>query len=416
MNIPFRPMLSAMSRHKATAFLLAAQIALTLAIVANAVFVIDQRVMLMLRPTGIDESNTIVVENRWVDELSPAQVQAKTAADLAMLRQLPAVADAYSDYSFPGAGPVAEVWGISLVPGQIKPLSYAEPYYADEHALRTYGLRLVAGRNFEAGEILLDAGTSKASSGPVLITQDLAVKLFGSDSALGKVIYVGDVAKTVVGITVNLQVPAVGTHSFAYRSILTPVRYSDPTGSQYIIHTKPGQQQSVKSAVAAALFEISASRIIDESTGAGVQNFDTLRSRAYARDRGLIILLCITCVILLLATGGGIVGVTVLWVSERHREIGLRRALGATRLEIAAHILTENFFIVSAGIAVGAALAFVANIALMHFLEMSSLPAVFIALGSFLVLVLGQCSALLPARHASRIAPMEAMRLASRST
>ena len=126
MNIPFRPMLSAMSRHKATAFLLAAQIALTLAIVANAVFVIDQRVLLMLRPTGIDESNTVIVENRWVDELSPAQVQAKTAADLAMLRELPAVTDAYSDYSFPGAGPVAEVWGISLVPGQSKPLSYAE--------------------------------------------------------------------------------------------------------------------------------------------------------------------------------------------------------------------------------------------------------------------------------------------------
>jgi len=414
MNIPFRPMLSAMSRHKATAFLLAAQIALTLAIVANAVFVIDQRVLLMLRSTGIDESNTVIVENRWVDELSPTQVQAKTAADLAMLRQMPAVMDAYSDYSFPGAGPVAEVWGISPVPGQIKPLSYAEPYYTDEHALRTYGLRLIAGRNFEAGEILLDAGTSKASFGPVLITQDLAVKLFGSESALGKVVYVGDVAKTVVGITVNLQVPAVGTHSFAYRSILSPVRYSDPTGSQYVIHTKPGQQQSVNSTVAAALFAVSASRIIDESTG--VQNFDTLRSRAYARDRGLIILLCITCVILLLATGGGIVGVTVLWVRQRHREIGLRRALGATRLEIAAHILTENFFIVSAGIAVGAVLALAANIALMHFLEMSSLPAVFIALGSFLVLVLGQCSALLPARHASRIAPMEAMRLASRAT
>jgi putative ABC transport system permease protein len=414
MNIPFRPMLSAMGRHKATAFLLAAQIALTLAIVANAVFVIDQRVLLMLRPTGIDEANTVIVENRWVDELNPAQAQVKTAADLAMLRQLPAVIDAYADYSFPGAGPVAEVWGISLLPGQIKPLSYAEPYYTDEHALGTYGLRLVAGRNFEAGDMLVDAGTSKASPGPVLITQDLAGKLFGSDSALGGIVYVGDVAKTVVGITASLEVPAVGTHSFAYRSILSPVRYADPTGSQYILHTRPGQQQSVKNTVAAALFAVSASRVIDERTG--VQNFDTLRSRAYARDRGLIILLCIACVILLLATGGGIVGVTVLWVSERHREIGLRRALGATRLEIAAHILTENFFIVSAGIAVGAALAFAANIALMHFLEMSSLPAVFIALGSFSVLVLGQCSALLPARHASRIAPMDAMRLASRTT
>jgi putative ABC transport system permease protein len=103
--------------------------------------------------------------------------------------------------------------------------------------------------------------------------------------------------------------------------------------------------------------------------------------------------------------------VTIFWVSERQREIGIRRALGATRLEIAAHILTENFFMVSAGIAVGAVLAFVANLALMRFLEMSSLPAIYIAIGSFLVLILGQCSALMPARHAARVSPMQATSL-----
>jgi putative ABC transport system permease protein len=409
MNIPLRPILSAMSRHKATVFLIAAQIALTLAIVANAVFIIDQRVAFMSRPTGIDEANTVIVENRWVETLTDAEAQSKTAADLATLRQLPAVLDAYSDYSFPGAGPVAEVWGINLAPEQVKPTTFAEPYFADDHALASYGVRMIGGRNFTSGEMLLDAQMSKASAGPVLITQDLSAKLFASGPALGKIIYVGDVAKTVVGIIANLEVPAVGTRSFAYRSILTPVRYSDPSGSEYVVHTKPGQAEMLKKTLAADLYNVSAMRTIDETTG--VQTFGTLRSRAYSRDRGLVILLSTASVILLLATAGGIVGVTVFWVSERQREIGIRRALGATRLEIAAHILTENFFMVSAGIAVGAVLAFVANLALMRFLEMSNLPAIYIAVGSFLVLILGQCSALMPARHAARVSPMQATRL-----
>ena len=83
MAIPVRPILSALTRHKAGVFLIALQVALTLAIVANAIFVISQRVIYISRPTGIDESNIVVVDNRWVGALTPEQAQAKTAAQAA---------------------------------------------------------------------------------------------------------------------------------------------------------------------------------------------------------------------------------------------------------------------------------------------------------------------------------------------
>jgi putative ABC transport system permease protein len=102
----------------------------------------------------------------------------------------------------------------------------------------------------------------------------------------------------------------------------------------------------------------------------------------------------------------------VYWVDERRRQIGLRRALGAERSQILAHIITENFFIILLGIGVGSLLAFPANLALMHYLEMTRLPALFIAVGSAGLLLLGQFSALSPARHAARMSPMEATRAA----
>jgi len=409
-TIPVRPILSALTRHKAGVFLIALQVALTLAIVANAIFVISQRVIYISRPSGIDESNIVIVDNRWVGALTPEQAQAKTAADLAMLRQLSGVTDAYADYSFPAAGPWATLWGISLDANQKSPTSYSEAYFADEHALATYGVRLVAGRNFLASEVTPGSQLEQSTSGPIIITQDLAKKLFQSESSLAKTVYVAGVARTIVGVISDMEVPAVGTRTFAYRSVLSPIRWADAGGDQYIVHASPGQAERLRLSIAAALYKLSRLRVIDAVDG--VQSFHALRNKAYSRDSGLVILLTAASIILLLATAGGIIGITVYWVDERRRQIGLRRALGAKRSDILAHILAENFFIIFLGISVGSLLAFAVNLALMRFLEMTRLPTAFIAFGGALLLILGQCAALTPARRAARMSPMEATRAA----
>ena len=116
--IPVRPIFSSLARHKAGVFILACQVALTLALVANIFFIITQRVALIMRPSGIDEPNIVIVDNRWVGPLSPAQAHERVDADLAALRSMSGVVDAYADYSYPVAGPWADVTGLSLMPGQ----------------------------------------------------------------------------------------------------------------------------------------------------------------------------------------------------------------------------------------------------------------------------------------------------------
>lgn len=409
LSIPLRPIVSSLARHKAGVFTLACQIALTLAIVANVVFIIAQRVALIKRASGIDEANIVIVDNHWVGPLTIEQAHSRTDADLATIRALPGVVDAYADYTFPVAGPWSDLNAISLSPGQKSPTSLAEPYFTDEHAISTYGLRLIAGRNFESTEVIPGSQNREPVVGSIIITEDLSRALFPGGGSLGKTVYMSDQPRIIVGIIADMEVPSVGTRTIAYRSVLVPVRFADPSGNAYVIRTRAGASSYIRNSVVDALYKTSRLRILDRKKGA--QEFHTLRRKAYANDRGLVILLTSASIILLLATAGGIIGTTTFWVEGRRGALGMRRALGARRRDILGYILAENFFIVLLGICCGSLIALGANISLMHYLALQSLPPAYISLTSLFVLVLGQCAALPPARRAARVPPAEAMRI-----
>ncbi len=82
----------------------------------------------------------------------------------------------------------------------------------------------------------------------------------------------------------------------------------------------------------------------------GVQTFADIRAIAYNSDRGMAILMSAISTILLIITGAGIVGLTSFWVGQRRKQIGVRRALGATRHDILSYFLTENLLIVWAAL------------------------------------------------------------------
>ena len=85
----FRPIISAMRRNKVGAILIAVQMAITLAILCNALFIIQQRIASSKRPSGADEANVVVLDNQWVG--NPPDQVARQQGDLAALRSLPGV-------------------------------------------------------------------------------------------------------------------------------------------------------------------------------------------------------------------------------------------------------------------------------------------------------------------------------------
>ena len=409
-TMQIRPILAALKQHRGATALIVLQIALTLGIVCNALFIIQQRLEHMARPTGIDEANLAVVHNQWIGNFTKAQLNAMVLSDLAVLRQLPGVVDAYADYTYPAVGPWAQLSSVRYTRDQPKKTTYAEPYYADEHTLSTLGLKLIAGRNFRSDDISATSDSDNATPPVIIITQDLAERLYHDQSAVGRAIYIGDTPSTIIGVIKHLQVPAIGTHSFAYCSILLPLRSGNfnNSGSYYLMRAKPNQLDDVVHAAPAALLSLNRMRVFDGEAAA--QPYSVLRAIGYASDRGMAFLLSMICGVLLAATVGGIVGLSSFWVSQRQKQICIRRAIGATRGDILRYFQTENLLIVSFGIVLGMLLAFALNLTLMKFYELPRLPMYYLPIGALLLWILGQLAVLGPALRAAAVPPVVATR------
>jgi putative ABC transport system permease protein len=405
-----QPILAALRHHKAGTLLIALQIALTLAIVCNALFIIQQRVSHLSEPSGVDEANLFVIESQWAGRTSDQQIDAQMQTDLATLRQLPGVRDVTSSNSYPlrGGG-----WDdlITMKPDQVQKTTDATVYFGDEHFIDTLGLRLIAGRNFRPDEVASMRPRDTSTPPVVIVTRTLADKLYPNGSALGKTFYaMGTTPTTIIGIVERLQRAEVDTWSrdYAYQALIWPRRLDGSYGTYYIVRTKPGELAAAMREAPKALYAQSRMRIIDPKDG--VLSFAEIRHRAYDSDRGTAILMGIICAVLLVITGAGIIGLTSFWVGQRRKQIGIRRALGATRRDILRYFQTENLLIAGVGVAVGAVLAVGLNLWMMQQLAMDRMPLLYVLVGVIVLLLLGQGAVFTPALRASRVSPVEATR------
>lgn len=413
------PMIAALRRHKAGVVLIALQIALTLAIVCNAVFIIGERVARVNRPTGLDENNLFLVTQQWVgapsgdDPASVDKLDNMQQTDLAALRAMPDVASVAPVNSVPLLN---SSWNGSLA---LKPASQLGAgngrttyYFTDEQGLATLGLKLVAGRSFTAADVEHRGFRDQKEPSIVMLTKALADKLFPDGSALGKVVYLdgGSTPSTIIGLVDRLQVPGTGswTNSFVWNSTLVPTRIN-ANFSRYAVRAKPGRLQAAMQAVPNVLYGVNRLRVMDDDS---VKSFADIRTQAYRADVGMAILMGVVCLILLGVTAAGIVGLTSFWVGQRHRQIGVRRALGARKIDILHYFQMENLLISGVGALIGLGLAIGLNMLLMQHFEMERLPVLYVLAGIVAVMALGQSAVFVPARRASNVPPVVATRSA----
>lgn len=412
------PMIAALRKHKAGVVLIALQIALTLAIVCNALFIIGQRIDRVNRPTGLIESNLFMVSQQWVGAPSGDtpdgvdKLDAMQKEDLVALRDLPSVQSVAPINSLPLLN---SSWNgaVSLKPGRALRNSAnvrTTYYFTDEQGLATLGLKLVAGRNFTAADVQHQGFRDNPPRPIVIVTQALADKLFPHGDAVGKVIYTDGSSSpsTIVGVVARLQVPATGSwvNDFAWNSTLVPTRM-DANFARYAVRAKPGQLDAAMKAVAPTLYKVNPLRVLDDDS---VQPFSDIRAHAYRADVGMAVLMGVICLVLIAVTAAGIVGLTSFWVGQRHRQIGVRRALGARKADILHYFQLENLFIAGIGAVIGLLLAIALNLWLMKHYEMDRLPFAYALVGVLAVLALGQCAVFVPARRASNVPPVTATR------
>ncbi|WP_440976237.1 ABC transporter permease [Pseudoxanthomonas winnipegensis] len=402
-----RPILSTLLRHKTAAALIVLEIALSCAIVCNALFLIGNRLDHMQRPSGFDETHLVFVKANGITK--DEEAKAVTRADLDGLRAIPGVDSATVVNQIPFG---SSVWmsGIKLRPDQEDSTLSTTNYMVSEDGLKTLGLRLLEGRDFAASEYV-DDGDGWIPS--VIVSKALAQRLFPDQGAVGQSIYVfGNKPHRIVGIVEHLPRPRDGGAPAAEydMSMLFPTRVTYSDGGTYALRVHdPAQRAAVLAQAQRVVASHGPTRIISKG---GTGTMEDKRARYYRNDRAMAWLLVAVSAALLVVTALGIVGLASFWVAQRTRQIGVRRALGATKGQILRYFQTENFILATLGIVLGMVLAYAINQLLMSKYELPRLPLIYLPVGAVLLWLLGQIAVLWPARRAAAVPPAIATRSA----
>lgn len=405
-----RPILATLRHHQLTSILLMLQVALTCGIVCNVVFMIMDRSAQISIATGVDETSLSMLNSEIID--ANENIQARQQQDLVALRSLPGVTSAVAVDTLP-LGSDESSYGACASMAQFNRLAATrsldqsgclQPAVlgGSPGELKTLGLRLVEGRDFVADEFVSDDTVPAA-----ILSRALADKFFPGKDALGQTIITGARKPIrIVGIVDTLVRPKLNTLGSDQLTMLWPM-LPNSGAVTYLLKSAPSDRQSVLQAAARKLMQIDPNRIIDSNA---TRSYSDMRTAYFQRDNTMIGLLIASCLGLRFVTALGITGLANFWVQQRRRTIGIRRAIGASRGDILRYFQTENFLIVTFGIAFGVLLAFALNLTLMKFYELPRLPLYYLPIGAVVLWLLGQLAVLGPALRAAAVPPVVATR------
>ncbi len=400
------PIWRAMRKNKAGFVLVALQIAVTMTIMVNAFAIMQERANDVGRESGMDEANTFALASASFGEQDIEAAKVLIDEDLALIRGLPGVKDAVATNSFPlrqGGWSM----GLQTEPGsQTADSIGAAIYFVDDHGADTFGVNMIDGKNFTPEQVTWQVVDDNSWPAYGIVTEALAKELFPDEqgSYVGKTYYVNDVDPVnIVGVVERLQAPWKGW-SGVEKAVLVPQRRTSEF-QRYLIRTEPGYRDELMPQVEELLANSNKDRLIRDVT-----TMDQVRKLAYLGDTAMIKILSFVVGMLTIITGLGIVGLASFNVSRRTRQIGIRRALGATKPVIVRYFMVENFIVSSIGLVVGAILSVALNIAMVEAFALEPLAWYVIPVAMVVLWSVGQAAVAGPARKASNISPAIATR------
>jgi putative ABC transport system permease protein len=401
-----RPILSALLRNRTGAVLVAIQIAIALAVLVNAVYIVKQRIDRVGRPTGMDIANILVVSSSGFTR--DYDYVAAIRDDLAYARGVSGVIAATPVNSVPLSNS-GSARNLSNRPDDRSMGGENGQYLeVDEQGLDALGLHLIAGRAFRAEEIQppITNGTASRFESEIIMTKAMANALFPNQNAVGKTIY--DVLHhpaTVIGIVEQMQAAWSDYPHLNNVYLLPRLPFSYSGAIYYLVRTQPGQRDAVARTLEEHLTASNPNRLID-----WIRPLQRFKDRSYAADKNMEVFLVTVTTLLVAISMLGIFGLATFNVSTRTKQIGTRRAIGARRGDILRYFMVENAMVTTTGIAVGCALALGVGYWLSLQYKLPRLDLYYLVGGIPLLWTIGQLAVWQPARKASAVSPSVATR------
>jgi putative ABC transport system permease protein len=398
-----------MWRNKTGACLISLQIAVTLAVVVNALFIINGRLEKMQRPVGVDSEN--IFNMRTVALGENVNFEHFVTQDLEAIRNISGVVAATPILTYLQSGS-ARMSSYRAKPELNDDMEImANVNYADASGLEALGAELIAGRFFRPDEIQHITPDVAGEPDKVVITESLGRKLFPGGDAVGKTIYYDTGAEpiTIIGVISNVATAWLASDlpfftDTYYDFMLQPyVEYSGRVN--YLIRTEPGSQAFAIQEVERVLLEAEPHRLINR-----VFTQQEILARSYANDRATMIILVTVMVMMIVITGLGIVGLASFSVAQRTRQIGTRRALGARKRDILRYFFLENLLLTTIGVLIGGVFTYLLSYLLSTQFGGESLDPAYYPTGVVILYMLGIFAVFAPARRAASIPPAIATR------
>lgn len=273
-----------------------------------------------------------------------------------------------------------------------------EPEY-----LYVRSLQMLAGRFFDQDD---------ARNKVAVITEKFAKKLYGGqDAAVGHTLKISGLPFTIIG-AFKERTETFGNTEVTDNTVLIPYTVSRYfTGTNYVkqIYFSMNDAALVPAATQ-QIADVIRSRHNPESTY-DVTNLTVLLNAARTTANALTLVLMLISTVTLLVSGVGIMNIMLVTVKSRTREIGIRKAVGATRREIRFQFLVEAIFISLFGGLIGIVIGLLVPISVRLFTEIhipiSGLSVIVAVLVSSLV---GILFGTVPASRAAQLDPVESLR------
>lgn len=397
--MPIGPIIRAMRHNRMRFALIVLEIAMTLAIVTNCVNMILSERTKMLQASGFDDANLLATSYAAFgpEFKDDGFVRNNAQADLRAVQSIPGVKSAALTYFLPWQG-----GGSSdnfLVEGRRDKVQ-AQLYGASEGIFDTLGVQIIAGRGFQPG----DYPAPGEPTTKCVISQSLAKVFFGDGDPIGKVITTGSLERprTVIGVIGQFYNPyawKIGEYV-----LFTPANTAGNSGASMLIRTEAGALPSVAKQLEPRMLQVNPRRVFR------TQTILEIKDGFFSGGRLVVTAMTAVIVVLVFVTALGILGITSLSVSERTKQIGTRRALGATKGDILKHFLAENWIVTTAGLILGVVATYALNFALVSQLTDAKMPWYLVATGMVLLWVNGLVATIPPALRAARVAPAIATR------